>query len=368
MELELQKFLRAGNSTFDLTEQYGIRVVQSIEFPELYLFKYDQLESPMGERIVQESRGIILNALDRWEVVAWPYMKFFNYGEGHAAEIDWNSMKVYEKLDGSLMTMYYYGGKWRVATSGNPDAAGEILGGSVTFKHLFWDTWRQLDYDLPYSCAQNITFMFELMTQLNKVVVHHTERRLVLHGVRGNINGKEIEPEWISNWYNWRVCKTYPMNTIESIVHNAGQLNPIKQEGYIVVDKYFNRIKIKSPQYVALHHIKSSMSPRGLLEIVRTNEMSEFLVHFPEFEKPYYAIKAEYDKIVAELEAIIEETISNHNPEDFKGMALSIKNKKYVPFVMGCIRWNKGVKQVFKETPIKSLEKWIKLEEIDLCI
>lgn len=369
--LEIQKYLRAGNTTFDLTEQYGIKVVQSGEFPELFLFKYDQLESPMGEQIVQECRGLILNSLDSWEIVAWPYQKFFNYGEGHAPEIDWDSMKVYEKLDGSLMTLYWYGGKWKVASSGNPDAGGQVFStGSnpTTFKYLFWLVWKELKYDMPYSCARNCTFMFELMTPINKVVVHHNKRRLVLHGIRNNLSGQEFEPEGAATWYNWEICKTYMMNSIEQVVHNSGQLNPIHQEGYIVVDKHFNRVKIKSPQYVALHHMKSSMSPRGLLQIVRCNEMDEFLVHFPEYEKPYNVIKAEFDRVVTELEDTIATTKANYAPDDFKGMALSMKGKYYTAFVMGCIRWDNTVRQSFKDIPIKSLEKWIKLEELDLCI
>ena len=124
--LELQKYLQT-HSLEELTEQYGIKVVQSVKYPELYLFKYSQIDSPMGEKIVQESRGIILDSSTvEWLPVSRPYDKFFNYSEGHAAEIDWSTARVYDKLDGSLVTLYWYGDKWNVATSGNPDAAGEV--------------------------------------------------------------------------------------------------------------------------------------------------------------------------------------------------------------------------------------------------
>ena len=153
-ELELQKFLRAeGIQGFErLKETYGITTRQSDVHPELYLFKYSQIDSPMSERIVQESRGIILNGDDNWRVVSRPYDKFFNYNQGHSAKMDWSSAKCYDKLDGSLVTLYWYKGQWNVATSGHPDAAGEVWNTQskvITFKELFWDTWRSLNYELP---------------------------------------------------------------------------------------------------------------------------------------------------------------------------------------------------------------------------
>ena len=67
------------------------------------------------------SRSPVL-ILDRgsWNVVAMPFKKFFNYGEKDADRIDWGSAKVYEKLDGSLLTLYFHSGEWHVALSKPP--------------------------------------------------------------------------------------------------------------------------------------------------------------------------------------------------------------------------------------------------------
>jgi hypothetical protein len=54
-----------------------------------------------------------------WSVVMLPYTKFFNYGESLAAKLDWRQpVTVTEKSDGSLMTVYWYKGKWHVASQG----------------------------------------------------------------------------------------------------------------------------------------------------------------------------------------------------------------------------------------------------------
>jgi tRNA splicing ligase len=68
--------------------------------------RYDQFRSPFGEPIVQECRGLILDEKENWKLVAYPYKKFFNYQEKYAAELDWKNITVYEKVDGSIATLY----------------------------------------------------------------------------------------------------------------------------------------------------------------------------------------------------------------------------------------------------------------------
>ena len=151
-----------NNSIEKLTELYDITAKPHSKYPNLFHLKYNQISSPMHLPIVQECRGLILDRDQNWKVVAYPYSKFFNYGEEAAAKIDWRTAKIYEKLDGSLCTLYWYDNKWNVATSGTPDASGEVNGFGMTFEKLFWDVWSELGYDMPddhLAC-----YMFELMT------------------------------------------------------------------------------------------------------------------------------------------------------------------------------------------------------------
>src|SRR5690606_31616056 len=104
--------------------------------------------------------------------------------------------EAYEKLDGSLMSMFFYRGEWRVASNGTPDAMGEVAGfPGLTFKKLFWDTFNELGYKLPD--AGGYTYIFELMTPYNRVVVPHKTNRLVLHGVRSVYDGMELDPQLV---------------------------------------------------------------------------------------------------------------------------------------------------------------------------
>ena len=176
MDLEVVKFLK-NNQLSDLETRFSIHIKRHSKYPNLVLLKYDQIESPMGVSLVQECRGLILDEANDWNVVCFPYKKFFNYLEGHAAEIDWSSARVYEKVDGSLMTLYWYDGHWEVSSSGMPDAAGEMNGFNITFADLFWKVWNEeLGYEIPRET--DCCFMFELMTPYNRVVVRHAKSDL----------------------------------------------------------------------------------------------------------------------------------------------------------------------------------------------
>jgi hypothetical protein len=291
----VQEYLRQ-HGLEALQAQYAIKAKRHTQYPNLVLLKYSQIDSPMGEPIVQHCRGLILDEADDWRVVSWPYNKFFNYGEGHAANIDWSSARVYEKLDGSLISLYWYRGEWHMQTSGTPDGETPVYGAGLTFRKLFWRTWEQLGYK-KFPGNPRFCCFFELMTPYNRVVVPHGQSRIVLHGARNLDTGEEIKPEVMAWLLGYECVKVYPLACFEECIEAARAINPMEGEGYIVCDADFNRVKVKSPAYVALSHLKDSLSPRRLLEIIRTNEGDEFLSYYPEWAPMYQAIKARYDAL-----------------------------------------------------------------------
>jgi len=62
--LEVVSFLRSGGTLEDLDTNWAISSKRHSEFPNLILLKYNQIESPFSEKIVQECRGIILDEDD----------------------------------------------------------------------------------------------------------------------------------------------------------------------------------------------------------------------------------------------------------------------------------------------------------------
>jgi T4 RnlA family RNA ligase len=297
----LQSYLRNGGTIEALKNMFAIKATRSERLPSLYLFKYDQINSPFTELLVRECRGVILDSENNWNVVCRPFDKFFNLGEQLAAPIDWSTARIQEKLDGSLMTMYHYQDDWHVSSSGNPDAAGNVNAWPMDFANLFWDTWFATKM---YSKALHPAFnyMFELTSPYNMVVVPHVEPKLTLIGVRHVATGHEFSP--LDYKDEFPLASTYPMSSFDDVLASFSKLDGQRFEGYVVVDANYNRVKVKHPQYVALHHLKDSVgaSPKRLVEIIRKNESEEFLTYFPEFKERFLAYKEKYNNLVYQME------------------------------------------------------------------
>lgn len=304
MRMLLQDYLQ-NNSIESLTETYKVTAKRHGTYSNLILFKYNQIESPMGEPLVQECRGVILDESDNWKIVSRSFNKFFNYGEGHAKPIDWKTARVQEKVDGSLATIFAYDGKWHIATTGTADASGDVNGFGFTFEQLFW---KNFPFQLPpVDC--NKCFFFELTTPYNKVVVQHKDSYVTLLGGRDVTTKQELTVEEAASYFpsGLKVVKEYKLSSFEDIMQTFQDMSPLTQEGYVVVDGNFNRQKVKHPGYVALHHMRDGLgSMRNLLEIVRTGEITEVIASFPEYELILVEIKNRFDAMIVELEASYE--------------------------------------------------------------
>ena len=306
MELLVQKFLRDGGTLQQLEEKFALKYRPHVRYPNLYSLKYNQIESPFAEPLVQECRGLILDSTDNWALVCHSFNKFFNGSEGLAAPIDWSTARVEEKLDGSLMQMYWYVDHWEVASSGTPDASGHVMNlqgesDQKTFADLFWETFKAQGLRFPEDHKlglgwRDYTFSFEMMTPENRVLVHHPESRLALIGLRNTKTGVQ---ERTHDWEKfYPVTRTFPLQSWDQCMEAAKSLDPVKQEGYVVVDAQWNRIKLKSPQYVALAHLRDSKcSPARLLEVIRANEGTEFLAYFPEWKPLYETIRQKFETL-----------------------------------------------------------------------
>jgi hypothetical protein len=297
-----QNYLRHGGKLEDLKGGRGINHRRHLVYPNLVQLKYDQINSNLADPVVRQCRGLILDENRDWHIVARPFDKFFNFGELHADTIDWSTATVQEKLDGSLMILYWYENTWRVATSGTPDAMGEVSGYPMTFQSLFWDIWAKKRYSLPLEHNRHLTFMFELTSPYNRIVVKHETATLRLIGARDNVSGLEKPAR---NYVLWDQVRTYAPSYARSFTElqkTFDSIDPVRQEGFVVVDKQFNRVKVKHPGYVALHHMRSNLSPKRVLEVVRAGEIAEVLVHFPEWREAFELIKARYEGLLMELE------------------------------------------------------------------
>lgn len=64
-----------------------------------------------------ECRGLIVDKATL-QPVCYPFNKFFNSVESHAAAIDWSTARVQQKVDGTLVNVFFWRDQWRFSTCG----------------------------------------------------------------------------------------------------------------------------------------------------------------------------------------------------------------------------------------------------------
>jgi len=357
--LKVVQALRSRLETLEsLESSRSIHSKRHSQYPELVQLKYNQIESPMGDEMVQECRGLILDESHDYQVVAWPFKKFFNYGEGHAPSIDWEGAGVQEKLDGSLIILYWYKDAWNVATSGTPDALGEVNGCDFTFEDLFWRVFKEKGYTVPDECYRPLTFMFELMTPFNRVVVRHPKNELKLIGLRNRNYGQEFFP---TPEYGYDRVKMFDLSSMDDVLGTFKSMDPLNQEGYVVVSKTFDRVKVKHPGYVALHHMIDNMTPKGILTIIMSGEYDEVLNAFPEWRGEFDRIQAGYNRVRWDLEERYNTFKGIQSQKDF---AFAVKDTPGSGVLFGLRSGKiKTVLEGLSQMPVKNVLDLIRLNE-----
>jgi len=281
--LEVQKYLQSGKSLQLLQTEYGIDY--SIDNGVVSL-NYNMINSPMGQEISKECRGLILR-LNTWEVLAYPFYKFFNIGEGFQASIDWKSAKYLEKIDGTLIIAWYDEdqSKWQFATRSVPYGNKSVNGIKETFSQLTIQAIERYFNDDEKCLAfydnlnKRYTYMFELTSPFNQIVVQHADLKFTLIGVRDLDTLLELDIAPIGKQLNIPIPTMFSFDSIDEAIILINKWAPIEHEGMVVVDKYFNRVKVKSAAYCFAHTTVSNLlsSNRNVMRIIMLNKDDDVL-------------------------------------------------------------------------------------------
>lgn len=334
----LQKYLRDNKDRKSLSEickKFHIKYNKHELYPNLLLFKYTDIMVSFDNPITRESRGLILDSSDDWNIVAYPYDKFFNHGEKNAATLDWSTARIYEKLDGCLMTVYYYDNKWLVSSSGKPDAAGATSKEpSVTLGQEFWRVWNSINYELPANTE--ICYIFELLTDRNPVKVMYPNNDIILHGARNVKTLQELDPVLIANETGWKCIQIHDINKDSaSVIEFVNSRSGFEYEGVVACDSNFNRLKIKSHAYISIFYSiacinsRPEASRKRLFELIisgNNDDLSELCNAFPKLKD----MATEIEKEINELcRSINEEYDSIKELGTQKRFAEEAKKSKY---------------------------------------
>lgn len=282
-----------------------------------FSLNYDQIESVPGP-MTNQCRGLILGTYEplteeqvsgtspvgRTMIYARPFDRFFNLGDSNAAKIDLNDPRTvfFEKLDGTCCIVWWnpMTGRWCVATRAVPLADKPMTGwDDLTFSGLFKKALREtlirgemirpdttetdcFQFWTRFLDKEN-TYVFELTTPLNRIVVDYSEYTVWLLGIRNTQTGEEQNCNDYARanktFAGVPFCPSHKINSLSELISFVASKTPFEQEGIVVCDSQFRRVKVKSLAYTAYNRVRDSAanSPRALVELILTERLDDVM-------------------------------------------------------------------------------------------
>ena len=306
--LFIQEFIQNHPDTWEqrLSEApYALKIKRSPFANGRYvMFNYNMLESDSYNFIVAEARGLVLDSGDNFKIVRKGFNRFFNYGEGPAAKIDWNTASATIKEDGTLIFLSHYDGRWIWGTRQNFDVDEAEMSDALypTFGALLKDVIAKYypKFDVT-KALEGDTYCFELCSRFNRIVIDYPEPKLFLLAAFNNVGVFDVPPgtEYKSHYVDafadvWEVPrpKYYKMSSVNDyaqLVEGFG----IQHEGVVVLDGKGDRIKMKSKLYFEMHKQVSNgaMDVEAMVGLIRRGEDAEFLSYFPDYAEKFAKVR-----------------------------------------------------------------------------
>lgn len=326
-----------------LKEEFFIKVKEYDE--GLIVLNYDQIASPKAHPIVVECRGLILDK--EFNVVSRSFCRFFNIGEQPEtqAHIDMRKAVCFDKIDGSLIKIYFWNGLWHIATRGTAFAESEVNGFDVSFKDL---VMRALDvYDdeeFQFRCnnilCEDVTYICEITSMENRVVTRYDGYDLHYLAARNNKTFEYVDGSDSAQVLGCKFPTKYYFHTTADCIEAAKHLKNL-DEGYVLYQDGKPVCKIKSPVYCAIHLIKGEgLNPKRIAELVLTGEQAEYIAYFPEDEKYITPYEFALEQLLISTTELWE---SSKHLESQKDFAMAVKDSRQSALLFWLRKFPAGV-------------------------
>lgn len=354
------------HNTDNWEQEINDRLIRTSHKGNLVCFKYG-IEADFSDPLVCEARGIVIDVKHQ-TVVCRPFDKFFNVQEQYAADIDWNTAKVLEKIDGSLIKLYWYNGKWTFATSSTCDATEASVAGykGVTYRDIIAraDNYSRIPFD---DLNKNRTYLFELVSPMSQVVIRYDKTSLYYLATFDNMTGKEVDADDL--FEGFKRPRSFPLKTVDDCIRAATELNKdseedIKDEGFVVVDGQHRRIKIKSPTYIALHRAVTNkvFTVKRMTELYQQGaDLVKLAKDFPGeahiikyYDWQFEEVRHNINEMADYARALYEEY-----DHDRRAVASEIKDSLYAWAGFAAIGNDKSVEELMQVLSHSKLEKLI---------
>ena len=284
----------------------------------LYDYNFNVLV-PRNHKVLVKCRGIVVQ--DDGVILNYPFNRFFNEREKEHADINWRTAIAQEKIDGSLLNTFWNGNSWEASTRGSfyPNDFADI-----DFAQEFWRLFKRRD-----NLNKDFCYMFELVSELNRNITYYDSERVYLIGARNLNTLQEVSQEGLDIWAKsldvWRPMRYNANDFIEC--KKLFEHFKDDDEGLVVVDDNFNRVKLKQESYLKLVKIKA-LSEQDIFDYVlgKVQVDIEYLQKLPEVTNMVKFIKLHWCVMLAEIMVVFEE---NKNKATRKEFALAVMKYPY---------------------------------------
>lgn len=361
------------------SEPYNLTVSHHVDTDGsgVYVLDYNQITSPRFDTLVDRCRGIVLDD-KTLKIVCNTYKRFYNAGEDPLTHtFNFVNSVSFEKVDGSLIKVYFYNGLWRIGTRGTAFANNTLTTftgeeGKITFKDLFLKTlnitYEKFQDTMNKFCDKTNTYIFELCTMENRVVTHYESDRVYLTGCINNIECTDASVMDLHNIYDTLNTQFHSFylphytehDSLESVINHAESLNDLK-EGFVLCENalceddlpFKFRLKIKSKAYLYAHRIRGNgITPKRIFDLVFSNEHVEFLIYYPEYQKFFDTYIEKYDNIKQQILNVFAEI---RNIDDKKAYALEATKYDFSAFLFTMKQKNLTLEQCLENVNINQM-------------
>jgi hypothetical protein len=362
MTLEVVQFIRSLGID-RLEKDLGVVVNR---YDDRVTLNYSQVDSPKRHPVVDECRGLILSWLGL-DVLSRAFDRFYNHGEDPDSKaFPMTEAVATEKIDGSLISVYHDGQRWRAATRKMAFAEGETLRGN-TFHQVFERALGATVEDKFVGMDEKCTYVFEVVSSETRVVTPYKDTKCYLLTIRDKEAGDELSWEQtkdIASEEGWSVPREYAFSDLETVLGAARDL-PAMEEGYVCRayrDGKPWRLKIKNPSYLAIAHLRGNgaVSVKRMAILVVNGDAGEYLSYFPE-DKPLFR---PYQDAWGDAQRLVEELSVWLPMESQKEFALKVKDTPVAP-LMFQIRKGQAVEDIIekmtdnaKERLLEGMKQW----------
>lgn len=237
-----------------------VNVTRSTDGLELYCYSRECVYDRKWNDAALMARGLIVDPVRRC-VVATPFPKFFNVGERDQT-IPALAFETFEKLDGSLIIIFHYSGRWQTATKG-----------SFKSDQAKWAQEWLMARGHRSALEPGTTYLAEAIYPENRIVVHYQESGLVfLAGY--HLTGDELsydEVKQVANGLNTRAARRHSFSSVADLIAHTATL-PASEEGFVLRFLDGLRLKVKGEEYRRIHALISRITPLAMWEAMQAGD------------------------------------------------------------------------------------------------